>query len=36
MRITLSDQKFLPLFDTIIETHLMNTFNVMPYIIHTA
>ena len=30
MRITLSDQKFLPLFDTIIETHLMNTFNVMP------
>ena len=27
MRITLSDQKFLPLFDTIIETHLMNTFN---------
>ena len=30
MRITLSEQKFLPLFDTIIETHLMNTFNVMP------
>ena len=30
MRITLSDQKFLLLFYTIIETHLMNTFNVMP------
>ena len=30
MRITLSEQKFLLLFDTIIETHLMNTFNVMP------
>ena len=29
MRITLSDQKFLPLFDTIIETHLMNAeFNL--------